>query len=516
MPRNRSLVALLVAVRLHTSAPRKCKGTVSVPGSLTGSLEVIDAPSSSVHFDGSTISLPANARAYLGQACDPASGWTYRPVDYSKINLLGKYFRYEVDLSQTGCGCAATVYFVPMAQSTNPTAAGDYYCDASGVGGASPCTEFDVQEANGRAFHTVLHSKTDKDGVEGGYGGGEAFNEHGQDVSWIGPRDFTRAEYGPGASCIDTRLPFTVTAVFPRSRDTGNLAYAKSVLKQGACELHTKQLGASYFTAEMTAALSAGLTPVLSHWTPPAGSDMRWLSAKGSDGLGPCDSTLDSWSSADCGTVKLSAFEMGDTSTLTDLDDDDITHSQPPGICCFAPSAGFGGDWCGGCASWAADGSYCASSDACATGCSGTWCVGAATHAPTHAPTHDGAGDVTSRAPTHDPTDWPTPPPTHDPVARPTPVPPTLSPSAPTPFPTHAAGFGNGGGGGGGSGSASSASVGLYSVVLLLTVLGLAMHFNSFVWPRVRAKREALWRARFAAERKQQAYDVASPIHGEL
>jgi hypothetical protein len=197
-----------------------------------GSLEVINAPASTAHGDGTTISLPANARAYLGATCDPAAGWTYSPAEYPRLNLLGKYFRYEVDLSQTGCGCAATVYFVPMAQSTNPTASGDYYCDASGVGGAQACTEFDVQEANSRAFHTVLHSKTDRDGVEGGYGGGEAVDAAWKDVAWVGPRDFTREQYGPGGSCIDTREPFTVTSVFPRAFGTGSLAFAKSILKQ--------------------------------------------------------------------------------------------------------------------------------------------------------------------------------------------------------------------------------------------------------------------------------------------
>lgn len=61
----------------------------------------------------------------------------------------------------------------------------------------------------------MLHTSQDSAGAEGGLGGGTATLPSGQDVSWNGPRDWTKEEYGYGGSCVDTARPFRVTAVFP-------------------------------------------------------------------------------------------------------------------------------------------------------------------------------------------------------------------------------------------------------------------------------------------------------------
>ena len=58
------------------------------------------------------------------------------------------------------------------------------------------CTEIDLQEANRHAFHSVLHLAQDGGGEGLGYGGGGE--------GWSNSRDWSKEQYGPGGSCIDT------------------------------------------------------------------------------------------------------------------------------------------------------------------------------------------------------------------------------------------------------------------------------------------------------------------------
>lgn len=101
----------------------------------------------------------------------------------------------------------------------------------------------------------------DPDGKDGGYGGGE--------WSWSGPRDWTLKEYGFGASCINTKLPFQVLAEFPVDMKTHNLTHMDISLTQHNCTLKTRKIGKgggrhSYNDAqfgELTTALKDGMTP---------------------------------------------------------------------------------------------------------------------------------------------------------------------------------------------------------------------------------------------------------------
>jgi len=93
-----------------------------------------------------------NTNSYNGQI-DPNS--------FFKPNLLGGSVEWDVNLSEAGCNCSASVYMVDMPAKTpwgspNPSTGGDYYCDANSVSGAF-CPEVDLMEANKYAFQLALH-----------------------------------------------------------------------------------------------------------------------------------------------------------------------------------------------------------------------------------------------------------------------------------------------------------------------------------------------------------------------
>jgi hypothetical protein len=119
----------------------------------------------------------------------------------------------------------------------------------------------------------------DPNGVSSGYGGGEK--------AWHGPRAWGAKQYGPGASCIDTRHPFNVALTFDTDK-SGNLGKhgVEVVLSQG-CSLTTR-VGAGYNgLVELSNALRNGMTLVLSYWGS-GKNDLSWLDGKGSDNKGPC------------------------------------------------------------------------------------------------------------------------------------------------------------------------------------------------------------------------------------
>merc|ERR1719507_462011 len=176
-------------------------------------------PSGAVLGVSSSGELTANmgSRAYFAERCNAG---TYSNEDYLAMNLLGKTLRYTTDLSGAGCGCNAAMYLTSLRQNTNPSDCHDYYCDANNVCGQS-CAEIDIQEANMFAWHSTLHSASDRFGVGGGYGGGD---------SWNGARDWNPTQYGPHASCIDTTAPFEVAVSFPVSG--GSLTAMQIVLTQ--------------------------------------------------------------------------------------------------------------------------------------------------------------------------------------------------------------------------------------------------------------------------------------------
>ena len=224
---------------------------------------------------GNTMDIPAGGRSYLSPD-NENKGVFYSP------NLLGGTIEYDVDLSHSGCSCNAALYLISMpAKDWNgvPTAGkgGDYYCDANNVCGQS-CAEIDIQEANKLSWHSTLHSMHDKIGVGKGVGGGG--------VGWSGPRDWSTSEYGPGASCINTSKPFQVEVAFPADANCQlvGMEITLSQVARSDCEL--KLAIHNYWgMPELTKALAAGMTPIVSYWN---SADMFWMDGKGADGQGPC------------------------------------------------------------------------------------------------------------------------------------------------------------------------------------------------------------------------------------
>ncbi|CAK0897420.1 unnamed protein product [Prorocentrum cordatum] len=269
------LCCACLAPGVHSASPA-CPGEFTVPG--YGSVQLVPTGwvgSSFVPVDvanGSTLVAHMDARAYFADEC---SAGKYDNEQYLALNLLGKVLGYSVDLSGAGCGCNAALYLTSMRQNTAPSQCSDYYCDANNVCGES-CAEIDVQEANQLAWHSTLHAATDPSGVGGGYGGGD---------SWTGPRDWGSAEYGEGARCVDTARPFRVEAAFPVD-DEGSLVAMEVTLSQPGkpCNVSVR-LGSYAGMAELSRALEAGMTPIVSYWS---ATDMLWMDGKGADGKGPC------------------------------------------------------------------------------------------------------------------------------------------------------------------------------------------------------------------------------------
>ncbi len=160
--------------------------------------------------------------------------------------------------------------------SAEPSASGDYYCDANQVGG-SWCTEVDLIEANTAAMAATPHAcqqATSTGFVPSCDKGGCSMNSKG-----------TPGQFGPGASfSINTLQPFTVSTAFPADA-SGQLLSVVTTVTQGSASFvmdHSsascsKGGSASYFS-NMTSPLAAGLVPVMSVWgDSSSGSDMSWL-----------------------------------------------------------------------------------------------------------------------------------------------------------------------------------------------------------------------------------------------
>jgi hypothetical protein len=216
------------------------------------------------------------SRAYFANGC---TAGVYNHTQYLAFNLLGKKMKYTTDMSGLGCGCNAAFYLTSMHQNREASECSDYYCDANNVCGQS-CAEIDIQEGNKFSWHTTLHAKTDHGGVGKGYGGGGA--------NWNGPRDWSSSTYGPGASCIDTMVPFQVEVAFPADASCQLTAMEVTLSQAARSDCQLKVAIDKYDgMPEMSAALSAGMTPIASYW---ASADMLWMDGKGADGMGACAS----------------------------------------------------------------------------------------------------------------------------------------------------------------------------------------------------------------------------------
>mmetsp|Transcript_118008 Transcript_118008/g.252036 ORF Transcript_118008/g.252036 Transcript_118008/m.252036 type:complete len:609 (-) Transcript_118008:255-2081(-) len=284
------LSLVLLAVMVAGTTGGMCPGMIDVGGH--GSVSIVPTGWNDLNGynevavkAGGQVVPHMGGRAYFAEMCTPG---VYDHNMYTGFNLLGKTLRYTTDLSKAECGCNAALYLTSMRQNTHKSECGDYYCDANNVCGES-CTEIDMQEGNLHSWHSTLHTSTDKEGMVGGYGGGGE--------GWNGPRDWSADEYGPGARCIDTTKPFEVDVSFPTDKN-GDLRAMEVELSQsgsscpiaislsdymGNISIKTKSRGSAM--AELTEALKAGMTPVISYWS---AADMLWLDGMGSDSQGHC------------------------------------------------------------------------------------------------------------------------------------------------------------------------------------------------------------------------------------
>jgi len=221
---------------------------------------------------GGVVAPSMKGRAYF--AAGQCFGNDYSTVTYSSIPLLGRTFRYNIDLSGVECGCNAALYLTMMHENKDEGECGDRYCDANHICGIS-CDEIDIQEANKHAWYSTLHTWDDGNGVGGGYG---AYRH-----------EWNASVYGPGAKCIDTNIPFEVRISFPVLQ-SGLLKSMDVMLTQVGkpCPLTSStrhyKFGQKDGMGELTESLRRGVTPVISYWG--LGEDMSWMDGSGS-GTGP-------------------------------------------------------------------------------------------------------------------------------------------------------------------------------------------------------------------------------------
>lgn len=282
---------------LQPATSGQCPGTIFVLGH--GPVSLVNArwntPGSSarqVQVGQGVIVPHLGGRAYFGNSCTTG---TYNPLQYSQLMLLGRTLHYTTDLSGAECGCNAALYLTSLHQNSAPSSCGDYYCDANSVCGVA-CAEIDIQEANKHAWDSTLHVHDDGSGRFGGYGGDSR-------------RDWTAAEYGPGARCIDTNRPFQVAASFPVNGAGMLQAMVVTLSQMGhSCRLTVKIDSYNWAgrdgMAELSATLARGMTPIISYWK---STNMLWMDGKGGDGKGPCAADTPQ-QCAD--TVRFSGFSL--------------------------------------------------------------------------------------------------------------------------------------------------------------------------------------------------------------
>lgn len=249
-----------------------CAGIAEVGG--LGGISLVSAkwnkplePAGKVNVVGEGIAaVSMKGRGYFADTC---MGNDIMGVQYTNLQLLGRRFRYNIDLSGVDCGCNAALYLTTMGRNAQRGTCEDNYCDANSVCDV-PCTEIDVQEANKYAWFSTLHAWNDAAGIGGGFGAGRD--------------EWNATVYGPGAQCIDTNWPFHVEAYFPVDMN-GYLQGMEVTLQQPGkpCPLVSKT---SQYDGmgEIAEVLRYGVTPIVSYWG--LGEEMSWMDGT-SNGIGP-------------------------------------------------------------------------------------------------------------------------------------------------------------------------------------------------------------------------------------
>ncbi|KAH4284804.1 hypothetical protein HBH70_138480 [Parastagonospora nodorum] len=245
--------------------------------------------------------------------------------NYEMLQLTGKEFTFDVDVSRLPCGMNGALYLSEMKadggrSELNPGGAsyGTGYCDAQcfvtpwveGVGNIAGdgvcCNEMDIWEANRRSNQIAPHTCSKESlftckGDECGPTAAGVCDKNGcGDNPYLHRNDKTF--YGPGLK-VDTTKPFSVVTQFP-AKDGVLQAIVRKYVQNGVVIENTSvnitmdqsfcdaQGGTSQFNAlgglkGMGDALSRGMVLALSVWWDQSGF-MKWLDAGNS---GPCNAT---------------------------------------------------------------------------------------------------------------------------------------------------------------------------------------------------------------------------------
>jgi len=219
----------------------------------------VQTPSwSSAGTDGAEVSFDYNNRMYLS---------TSKELDTSKYfraNLLGGSIKYNVDLSQAGCGCVTAFYTVLMPAVDN-TSDPFKYCDANKVGGHW-CPEFDIMEANKYAFKAIGHTCDAPDG-NGKYHNCDRGGQCTNDVL----ANNLQMDYGPSAAhIINTMKAFSVETIFHESN--GVFTGYTTVLEQDGKQVVMQSSNCSYLNRMSDDMTDMAL--VISNW---GSSGLDWL-----------------------------------------------------------------------------------------------------------------------------------------------------------------------------------------------------------------------------------------------
>lgn len=274
------LFMLLATCVAFPSPLQKCPGDTHVAGH--GRASVVAARwnlpgqrAPQLHVAEGVLLPQMSSRGYLAESC---SQGPYNWTSYLSLKLLGRTFKYVVDLAGAECGCNVAVYFSAMNQKKQVGTCGDYYCDSNQVCG-SACSEVDIQEANQHAWHSTLHTWDDGENQGCGLGGNTV-----PGCSW------TPSDYGVGGRCVDTARPFNVAASFPvNSMRLLKGIHVKLSQPGKPCNLEARidsymKNGVDGMLA-LSKVVALGMTPVVSYWS---STKMLWMDGTGMNQKGYC------------------------------------------------------------------------------------------------------------------------------------------------------------------------------------------------------------------------------------
>ncbi|CAK0826826.1 unnamed protein product, partial [Prorocentrum cordatum] len=282
-----------------------CPGGIDLPGE--GYVNLVNAmvntpgdAAQKVEVQDGAVVAWMSGRTYFAESCSEES---YEAVQYKALSLLGRTIKWTVDLNGAGCGCNAAVYLTSLAQNTKKSECSDYYCDANRVCGV-PCAEVDLQEANMHSWRSTLHTAEDGAGSAAGYGGTGPHKK-----SW-GP-----ADYGPDGNCVATTAPFDVEVGFPVDAN-GVLKAMQVILSQEgrpckiSATIDSYTFGGKNGMAEISEALAAGMTPIISYWS---NEGLGWMDGSRSDPAGGIEGDCEMDTPRDCPEyVKIYGFSVFD------------------------------------------------------------------------------------------------------------------------------------------------------------------------------------------------------------